>query len=169
MLAQPKNARSSDCQLQKHIRAIGADGTFDVDTSQLATDSKRPARRAGISAQDEASVMSEIGRFTQSFDRRWVWPPARSGRRRSRCRNRQIRRRTREACLDPRGRYPARHVSTLLVRSIVCRSRRERDAGRLEQSVRRLLDHREMAPSRVQNGLDPDSTEGAINLTYALP
>jgi hypothetical protein len=51
VLAQPQNARSSDCQLQQHIRTIGADGTFDIDPGPLAIESKRPARRARISAQ----------------------------------------------------------------------------------------------------------------------
>src|SRR5260221_8642790 len=62
VLAEPQDARSSDCQLQQHVRAIGADGTFDVDPGQLAIDSKRPARRAGISAQGQARVTNEIGR-----------------------------------------------------------------------------------------------------------
>src|SRR6266699_3271809 len=63
VLAQSQDARSSDCQLQQYIRAIGADGTFDVDPGQLALDSKRPARRARISAQSQACVTNQIGRF----------------------------------------------------------------------------------------------------------
>jgi hypothetical protein len=53
--------------LQQHVRAIGADGTFDIDPGQLAFDTKRPARRAGISAQGQAFVTNKIGRFG--------WPP----------------------------------------------------------------------------------------------
>ena len=63
VLADPQDARSSDRQLQQHIRAIGADGTFDIDPGQLAINSKRPARRARISAQGQACVTNEIGRF----------------------------------------------------------------------------------------------------------
>jgi hypothetical protein len=63
MLAQPHDASSSHCQLQQHTRAVGADRTFDIDPTQLAVHSKRPARRAGISAQDQARMTSEIGRF----------------------------------------------------------------------------------------------------------
>ena len=63
VLADPQDARSSDCQLQQHICAIGADRTFDIDPGQLAIDSKRPARRARISAQGQACVMNKIGRF----------------------------------------------------------------------------------------------------------
>ena len=63
VLAQPQDARSSDCQLQQYIGAIGPDGTFDIDPGQLALDSKRPARRARISAQGQACVTNKIGRF----------------------------------------------------------------------------------------------------------
>jgi hypothetical protein len=63
VLAQPQDASSSDCQLQQHIRAVGADRTFDLDPCQLAVDPKRPARRAGISAQGQARVTSKIGRL----------------------------------------------------------------------------------------------------------
>ena len=83
--------------------------------------------------------------------------------------DRQACRRPGEGRVDARGRYPARHVSALLVRPDVRRSRCERNAGRLEPSLRRLLGHREMAPSGFNNGLDPDTTEGAIDLVYALP
>jgi len=63
VLAQPQDASSSNCQLQEHIRAISADGTFDIDPGQLAIDSKGPARRAGISAQGQARVTNKIRRF----------------------------------------------------------------------------------------------------------
>ena len=53
----------------------------------------------------------------------------------------QARRRPREGRVDPRGRYPARHVSALLVRSAIRRPRCERKAGRVEQSLRGLLGH----------------------------
>jgi hypothetical protein len=65
MLAQPQDAGSSDRQLQQHVCAIGADRTFDIDRDQLAIDPKRPARRAGISAQGQARMMNEI----RGFDR----------------------------------------------------------------------------------------------------
>src|SRR5262249_51650606 len=63
VLAQPQDAGSSDCQWQQHLRAVGTDGTFDIDPDQLAVHSKRPARRAGISAQGQARVTNKVGRF----------------------------------------------------------------------------------------------------------
>ena len=67
------------------------------------------------------------------------------------------RRRDRQACrrpgqgrVDARRGYPARYVSALLVRSDIRRSRCERDAGRLEQSLRRLFGYCEISSSGVQ-------------------
>ena len=90
------------------------------------------------------------GRGPQSSDRRRIWPAAGGRRRRPRGRDRQAGRRPGEGRVDARGRHPARHVSALLVRPAVRRPRREGHAGRLEQSLRRLLGHREMAAAGVQ-------------------
>src|SRR5262249_36285140 len=84
MLAQPQDAGSCDCQLQEHLCAIGADRAFDIDPAQLALDSKGPARRAGISTQDQACVTSEIGgvdRQTMTGEGGWAWAkkPPRNG------------------------------------------------------------------------------------------
>ena len=122
---------------------------------------RQPGDRAspGGGGEDGRPAVGQ-GRGPQSSDRRWVRPAAGGRRRRSRRRDRQACRRPREGRVDARGRHPARHVSTLLVRSVVRRSRRERDAGRLEQSLRRLLDHREMAPSGVQQWPRPRHHRG---------
>ena len=63
VLAQPQDARSSDCQLQQHVRAVGADRTFDIDPGQLAVHAKRPTRGAGVSAQGQTCMPNEVGRF----------------------------------------------------------------------------------------------------------
>ena len=90
------------------------------------------------------------GHRPQSPDRRRLRQAA-GGRRCGPCRRDcEACRWSREGRLDARGGYPARHVSAILVRSIVCRSRRERDAGRLEPSFRGLLGYGEMGPSNVQ-------------------
>ena len=62
----------------------------------------------------------------------------------------QAGRRPGEGRVDARGRYPARHVPALLLRSHVRRARREGHAGRLEPSLRGLLGHRAMASSGIQ-------------------
>jgi isoquinoline 1-oxidoreductase subunit beta len=68
-----------------------------------------------------------------------------------------------------REEYPTRHVPALLVRSPLGGSRQGRKADRMEKSLCRLFGIARWLPPAFKNGLDPDSTEGAINLVYALP
>ena len=90
------------------------------------------------------------GRGPQPSDRRRLRPPARERRRHPRRSDRAARRRPREGRLDPRGRYPARHVPALLVRPNVRRSRFKRYAHRLEAPLCRILGNRTVASSGIQ-------------------
>jgi hypothetical protein len=65
VLAQPQNTRSFDCQLQQHSRAIGTDGTPDIDAGQLAMIRNGQLGEPGFSAQGQACVTDEIGSFNR--------------------------------------------------------------------------------------------------------
>jgi len=60
-------------------------------------------------------------------------------------------------------------LPAVLCRPDVLPSRRGGHAGGLEPPLRRLLDTRPVSAQAFNNGLDPDTTDGAINLPYALP
>ena len=78
--------------------------------------------RPGGGGEDRRSAVGQ-GHRPQSSDRRRLWPAAGGRRRHPRRPDRAARRRPGEGRLDARGRYPARHVSALLVRPAVRRTR----------------------------------------------
>src|SRR5260370_15583043 len=62
----------------------------------------------------------------------------------------------------------ARHVPALFLRPDFRRSRCERNAGRLEPSLRRLLDHREMASRRPRSEEHTSELQSHLNLVCRL-
>jgi len=72
-----------------------------------------------------------------------------------------------EGRVDSRGRYPARHVPGPLSSNRFSAGSMKKGAGRLEPSLRRLSVIARWLPPGFNNGLDPDTTEGAIDL--AMP
>ena len=85
---------------------------------------RQPGHRAspGGGGEDRRPAVGQ-GRGPQSSDRRRLWPAAGDRWRHPRRPDRAACRRPREGRLDPRGRYPARHVPALFLRPDVRRSR----------------------------------------------
>src|SRR5262249_14185739 len=109
---------------------------------------RQPGRgaRPGGRGEDGRPAVGQ-GRGPQSSDRRGGRAAAGGRWCRPRRADRAAGRQSRQGRVDARGRYPARHVSAVLVRPNVCRARREGKAGCLEPSLRRLLGYGEMGAS----------------------
>ncbi len=111
--------------------------------------------RVQAAAAKTAGLPYGQGRGPQPSDRRRFWQAAGGRWCRSRRRDRQAGRRPREGRVDPRGRHPARYVPAHFLRPAVRWSRRERNADRVDPSLRGLLDHREISPASVQQWAGP--------------
>ena len=132
---------------------------------------RQPGDRARAGRRRESSrPAAGQGRAAQSSARRRIRPPAGGRWHRPRGRDRQACRWPGEGRVDARGGHPARHVPARTGSTGCPPVSTEGHAGRLEQSLRRLLGHGALCCRRCStNGLDPDTTEGAIDLVYDLP
>ena len=124
---------------------------------------RRGGEGRGPAARKRSSVHNHLigGGFGRRLESRW---------RRARRRDRQACRWSREGGLDARGRHPARHVPALFLRPALRRvsTRKAGPSRGATVSPDSSMIARWLPPA-FKDGLDPDTTEGAIDLVYDLP